>query len=345
MSLEQKIRKRLADRASAANSPFLADQDAFYGFESTDSPPPSRVLTIIEDEYLPNRDQVARTKLFAFSALAIGSFTVNGQQSKPPPHPMFSELQGFPTNLFPGEKKENENKSEVGGGYNRLVKYANSLLTRIRSELFTKLAEEMAGSSSYGGMLLRIGPLLQNDHVSLGSLIECNNLDIAVGLDTTQPDVGEQDIFSEIKHLSEFRQQSEYAFRCMSDQQITALLREKERTGLFWRYGGRPPTSSAYSVGSCYARLGEKRYSPVRLDIVAREGELPKQISNVVSCLASSLITPGSHLLKSISSVLGGDSVAVPQFAEKLLAELYEKRVSPDSKFHEFYRDQEAKLP
>ena len=338
---EEKVRKALTDRALAANPPFLHGEDAFYVVNSAYQP--TRVLAIVEVEYLPERRQVASTGLFAFSALAIGS-VLGGERLNP--SLKYSELQGFPSDLFSGAT--GKKKDEGVAGYSRLVKYAMSLLTQIRSNLFLNLATDMAGCERKGGMLLRIGPLTPNDHVTLGSLLESGSLDVAVGLDTTQPDVGEQDIFVEISSLPELKQQSDYGFRCMSDQQITALLREKERTGLFWRYGGRVPAGSAYSVGSCYARLGEKRFSPVRLDVVARTEELGKRASDVVSYLANTqdtpLIAPGSAILINLSDVLGGDSVAIPLLAEKLLRELYEKRHSPDSEFHKFYRDRETKL-
>jgi hypothetical protein len=334
----EQIRRTLSDRAVAAGSPFFEGQRAYYKISRPVSEY-SRIVVMADDEFLPSRRQVEITRLFAFGAVTAGQVITPAATS------LIREERSGPQAL-----NLDRLTSGLEGGYSRLVRLATSLLASIGSDLFCTLAEKLVAldePSNFhvpGGLLIRIGSLTPNDHTRLGELVERGEIDVAVGLDPSQPDLGVQSrLYEEIRHLPEIRKQQHSEYLCLSDQLVTSTLAPGEMTGIFWRYGGRPPAGSSYQVGSCYARLKDRSFAPVRADVVARTGKLQESATTALNVIARrGLVPPNSDLMKDISRRVGSQEATVSELARDVLGFLEFNRKSKASDVDQFYGPKEA---
>lgn len=336
--LHEIIRSHLADLASAANRPFLYNENAFVEAKA-EHKLPSQIFMVVDCDLLPSRKDVERTNLFAFDALSIAAkvvpefLTSNALKIQPP------EMAGFPEAVL-------QTTDSSLAGYRRLISHAMDQLFHIKDDLFVqqakKIVEERGRSPTW---LFRLGPLSdRNLHGSVGELLANGSFEVVVGLDTTRPDLGAIQLFLPVRDAFIRKLSSDNkGFVCTSDIQVTDALREGERTGLFWRHGGDAlqARGPGYDVGCCYARLLAGN-PPVRLDFVARSGELGPVASAVVAYLARQpVITPEGGLLEKLSDILGSSNVTIPNFAEKLLSDLDGLRAL-DSRVDKFYKERRA---
>lgn len=322
------IRRVLRGKAGSALPPFLLGETAFVKAAASVTWP--CVLLIVEDEYLPPPRYVEETAEFAFGASAVGALIQD--KAIPALRPaMISDLQGFPS-------------SRVGArdgsavGFARLVDHAKTQLRRIQVDLLLQAVGGYVENSGGGGrtglggaLLLRLAPLQEGCHAKLGSYVESGSIVAAVGVDTSQPDLGDEFLYQHVSELFRPELSPGDQFVCTSDVQVTRVLRVKERTGIFWRYASRHPAGSGYEIGSCYARV-DASFPPIRLDIMATPGKLPERASAIVGYLSAMPRIPFNN--RDLTEMFGGN-VAVPEFALASVRSLLEaRRRSPVTEFY-----------
>lgn len=333
------LRDELASLAGSAKSPFLPREPAFHSL-SQNPATIADVAVILEDELVPSRKRVESTVEFAFEAMGWGHIVaLSSGRSTLDSGLVEGDLRGFPSVLLDG-------RANAGTlGFERLIAHARQQLREDRAAVFLKAMEKLtppAGTENFrsrpGSILIRLAPLDFSMHLydRLGRLVDVGVYDYIIGIDASQPDLGDRSLYSYLGVKSPVLEQD--GFACAADVQVTQLLADGEMTGLFWRHGhARIPTDRAYDSGAYYVRP-RADLDPVRIDIIARRSALSTAARNASRLLHDTVpLTP--PIDGEAARFFPSERAFVPRIVTDLVNAAPQHRM--DSMFEKFYADRE----
>jgi len=320
----------LSALAASGSSPFLFGDEAVHDCKGPANPY-GEVILVAEDDHLPSRNSVLRSRLFCYAGVVIAHLNARALGAAPDFRREPVERQGFPRDIL--------ETREPGVGFQLLCAHARRHLAELRQDACLRLLENICTSRSDDRLLIRLAPLELGMHARLGRMVEERRLRLAVGIDTAHADLSDRHLYRHIATAARESANSDEPFRCEGDVRVTRLLGLGQRTGLFRRFRRPEPRNPNYAVASCYARLDEE-LAPARLDLIGSPETLRGQASDLTGLLSSLPKIPprDSVLIEGL-----GAEVAVPEFGRVLLHEIIASRRS--SSVDCFYKKRGVHVP